>query len=301
MVDLDIDFDLPHVVFSLFSLITVAVTVFFIGFIFYTAYPVFASQGLGFLTGSVWNYNDSVYGIRIFIIDTVIVTLVTLILAVPLSLFTAVFLSEFASPRAAGIVRPFIELLVGIPSVVYGIFGLRVLGDIFKYHINPFLDSHLGFISIFQNVSTSGTGVLLASTVLAIMILPTVVSISEDSMRAVPYSYREGAYALGSTKWETIRHIILPAASSGIISAIILGTMRAMGETMAIVMLLGNSLRIPSSVSDLGYAMTSKILNDINYHVAIPEHRSALFGIAAVLFAIEIVFVALARKMSDRI
>jgi phosphate transport system permease protein len=133
------------------------------------------------------------------------------------------------------------------------------------------------------------------------MILPTVISISEDSMRAVPYSYREGSYALGSTKWETIRQIVLPTASGGIISAIILGTMRAMGETMAIVMLLGNSTRIPSSVSDIGYAMTSKILNDINYHVAIDEHRSALFGIAAVLFAIEIIFVALARKVSDKI
>ncbi|OBZ34519.1 phosphate ABC transporter permease subunit PstC, partial [Methanohalophilus sp. DAL1] len=220
------------------------------------------------------------------------------ILAVPLSLFTAIFLSEIAPPKIAETIRPLIELLVGIPSVVYGIFGLYVIGNIFENYLDPIIDHYFGFIPIFRDVSEgSGNGVLLASTVLAIMILPTIVSISEDAMKAVPYSYREGSFALGATKWETIREIVLPTASGGIMSAIILGTMRAMGETMAIVMLLGNSLKVPSSVFDTSYAMTSKILNDIGYHVAIEEHRSAIFGIAAVLFAIEIVFVGLARKI----
>lgn len=298
----DIFLRIPHAVFLLCSITTAFVTIFFVGFIFYTAYPAFAREGLGFITGSVWDYGNNIYGIRIFIAGTLILTVVTLILALPLSIFTAIFLAEFAHPRVASIVRPLVELLVGIPSVVYGIFGLFVLHDIFRDHINPFIDNILGFIPIFANTSpSSATGVLLASVVLAIMILPTIVALSEDAIRSVPQEYREASFSVGATHWETIRKVVIPAASGGIMGSVILGTMRAMGETMAIVMLMGNTQKIPTSILDTGYAMTSKILNEIGYYVAVDEARSALFGIAAVLFAIEIVFVALARKIGGRV
>jgi phosphate transport system permease protein len=294
---------LPHILLLTCVLATAAITIFFIAFIFKTAFPVFESQGLGFITGTKWSYSEQVYGIRIFIIGTLAMTGVTLLLAVPVSVFTAIFLSEFAPVRVAGIMRPMVELLVGIPSVVYGIFGLFVLENIFQHHIDPFLSGTLGlFIPFFHDPSpNSGSGVLLASTILAVMILPTIIALSEDAMRAVPFEYKEASFALGATHWETIRKVVLPTASGGILAATVLGMMRAMGETMAIVMLLGNSQKIPSSVLDTGYAMTSKILNDIGYYCAMDEPRSALFGIAAVLFAMEILFVAAARKIGGRL
>ncbi len=292
---------IPPTVFLLCSITMLFITIVFMGFIFYTAYPVFEKEGLGFITGSVWDYSLNIYGIRTFIAGTIILTSITLILALPLSFFTAIFLAEFAGPRLASIVRPFVELLVGIPSVVYGIFGLFVLHNIFRDHINPFIDNYLGSMSIFVNTSPSNaTNVLLASVVLAIMILPTIVTLSEDAIRSVPQEYRFASFALGATQWETISKVVIPAASGGIMSSVILGTMRAMGETMAIVMLMGNTQKIPTSILDSGYAMTSKILNEIGYHIAVDEAKSALFGIAAVLFAIEIVFVALARKLGGR-
>ncbi|WP_407356165.1 phosphate ABC transporter permease subunit PstC [Methanolobus sp. WCC5] len=298
----DILLRIPQTVFLLCSITTAIATILFVGFIFYTAYPVFAREGLGFITGSVWDYGNNIYGIRIFIAGTLILTVVTLILALPVSIFTAIFLSEFAHPRVAAIVRPLVELLVGIPSVVYGIFGLFVLHKTFRDHVNPLIDSILGFIPIFANTSPStATGVLLASVVLAIMILPTIVALSEDALRSVPPEYREASYSVGATQWETIRKVVIPAASGGIMGSVILGTMRAMGETMAIVMLMGNTQKIPTSILDTGYAMTSKILNEIGYYVAVDEARSALFGIAAVLFAVEMMFVALARKIGGRV
>jgi phosphate transport system permease protein len=294
--------DFPHLVFNLCGLATAILTVFFVGFIFYEAIPVFQSQGLvNFLTGTEWSYPRHIYGIRNYIAGTLIMTVVTLILAVPISLFTAIFLAEFAPEKVSSAIRPLIELLVGIPSVVYGIFGLFVLEDFFQYHVDHFLDTYLGFIPIFKDVTPSGgSSVLLASTVLAIMILPTIVSLSENAIRSVPLELHEASFGLGATHWETIRNVVLPTASGGILSSVILGMMRAMGETMAIVMLLGNTAYIPSSILDTGYAMTSKILNDIGYHVAIDEDRSALFGIAAVLFAIEILFVWAARKIGEK-
>jgi len=291
-----------NLVFLACSMIITSVAIFFVGFIFYTALPVFESQGIiNFIIGQEWSYSDNIYGIRTYIAGTIIMTVVTLILAVPISIFTAIFLSEIASPHLASTIRPFIELLVGIPSVVYGIFGLFVLENVFQEQIDPLIDSLLGFISIFVDVNPgSGTGVLLASTILSIMVFPTITTISEDAIRSVSVESRHASFALGANRWETIRRVVLPAASGGLLSAVVLGMMRAMGETMAIVMLLGNSNSIPSSILGPGYAMTSKILNDIGHHFSETEPRAALFGIAAVLFAMEILFVGVSRNLGGR-
>lgn len=293
----------PEYVFSSCTILTALITIYFIGFIFYFAYPTFASQGLiNFITGSEWNYSENIYGIRIFLGGTIVLTLVTLMLAVPVGVFTSVFLSEFASPKVVSIMRPLIELLVGIPSVVYGVFGLFVLGPIFGSYVAPITVSILGFIPFFQDIGSDlGVGLALSSTVLAIMILPTIISISEDSIRSVEREYREASFALGATHWETISKIVLPAASKGILSAVVLGMMRAMGETMAVVMLFGNAKQIPTTFFSSGYAMTSKILNEIGLHIAEETSRSALFAIAAVLFATEILFVGLARVIGGKL
>jgi phosphate transport system permease protein len=172
--------------------------------------------------------------------------------------------------------------------VVYGFFGVFVLNDFFRDEVKPFIGSTLGLIPIFSNVVPRiGNSILLASTVLAVMILPTVTILSLEAMRSVPKEYKEASIALGATHWETVKKIVIPASISGIVTAFMLGIMRAMGETMAVVMLTGNTLKMPTSVLDVDYAMTSKILNDMMYWFPDDYGRSALLGIAAVLFSIE--------------
>jgi phosphate transport system permease protein len=295
-------YDIPRLFFLSSAAVSALVVFLIFGFIFLTAAPVFEKEGVGFLTGTTWNYSTGEYGILVFLVGTIVLTAVTMVIACPLGIFTAIFLAEWAPVWLEKTIRPLIELLVGIPSVVYGIFGYFVLENIFRYHIDPFIDATLGFIPIFRDPNPgSGTGILLAASVLAVMILPTVTALAQEAMRSVPREYREGSLALGATRWETTRMVVIPIAAPGILTGIILGLMRAMGETMAVVMLIGNTSRFPVSILDTGYAMTSKILNDIGYWVAVDEARSALFGIAAVLFCLEIVFVGLIRFVEKKL
>ena len=211
----------------------------------------------------------------------------------PVGILTAMYLAEWAPAWMEKILRPLVELLVGIPSVVYGFFGLLILSDFFITYLNPFVDHVLGFIPIFRNVKPNfHVGLLLTATILAVMVIPTIVALSQDAMRGVPDEYREASIALGATRWETLRNVVIPAAFPGIVTAVVLAMMRAMGETMAVVMLMGNTPIIPASIFDEGYTMTAKILNDILYFVSFPEPRAALFGIAVVIFLMEILAVA---------
>lgn len=293
--------DLPGRIFLLSAASTAAVAALMVLFIFVTAAPVVEKEGIGFITGTTWSYDTHQYGIFNYIVGTLVLTAVTMLLAVPLSIGTAIFLVEWAPAHVDRAVSTSIELLVGIPSVIYGIFGYFILEPIFRFYVDPAVSSTLGWIPIFHdNNPGSGSSILLASFVLAIMVLPTITALSREAMRSVPSEYREGSLALGATRWETLRRVVIPASVAGILTGIILGMMRAMGETMAVVMLLGNAAVIPGSILDPAYAMTSKILNDIGYHICEEEAKSALFGIAAVLFLIEIAFVALVRCVVSR-
>lgn len=230
------------------------------------------------------------------------VTATTIAIAVPLGLATALFLSEWAPRWLDQVLMTLIELLVGIPSVVYGIFGFFVLRSYFTDFINPFIANTLGFIPLFQSGgNNTGLGIPLAATVLAIMILPTIVALSREAMRGVPLELREGSAALGATQWETIRHLVVPSSLSGIITGVILGIMRAMGETMAIVMLIGNTSGIPTSILGMGEPLTAKILLDIENYIIDPDARSALFALGAILFIMEIVFIVVIHIISDRL
>ena len=272
------------------------------GFIAWTAAPVLAKEGFGFITGSVWNYDTHQFGILVFLWGTLILTAVTMILAVPIGVMTAIYLAEWAPGPVERILRPAIELLVGIPSVVYGIFGFFVLDGFYGDTLFPFLASLLGWTPLFRIVQPDqGLSILLAATILTIMVLPTIVALSQEAIRAVPREQREASLALGATGWETIRHVVLPAALSGIVTSVVLAMMRAVGETMAVVMVIGNSPHMPTSILDTGYTMTSKILNDIGYYLGEPEPRSALFAIALVLFVIELGMVAGVRIFTDRL
>jgi phosphate transport system permease protein len=234
-------------------------------FILRDGLPAFREIGaLEFLFGTVWRPGQEQYGILTMIVGSVAVTAGSLLLAVPLGIACAILLAEVAPFRLRQILRPAVELLVGIPSVVYGLVGLVLL------------------VPAVRQLGGNGFSVLAASIVLMAMVLPTIISISEDSIRAVPATYKEGALALGATHWQTIRRVLLPAARSGIGASIVLGMGRAVGETMAMIMVIGNSINFPETPLDPARTLTGNIAVEIGY--AAGTHRSALFATAIVLF-----------------
>lgn len=246
---------------------TVAVLFLITLFIFKEGTPFLAQYGLSrFLTGSVWLPAEDTFGIFPMIVGSICVTIGALIVGVPLGVGTAIYLVEFSNKRVRNIIKPTIELLAGIPSVVYGFIGIMVL--------SPWIRIHLG---------GSGLSILTASIVLGIMILPTIISISMDSLSALPPAYKEGSIALGATTWQTVVMVLLPGAKSGILAGIILGMGRAVGETMAVIMIAGNAIRVPTSIYDSVRTLTSNIALEMGY--ALGMHRAALFANAVILFA----------------
>lgn len=218
-----------------------------------------------FILSVVWSPGEGKYGILPMILGSFCVTFGALTVGVPLGVACAIFLVEFSNKKIRTIVKPAIELLAGIPSVVYGFMGIMVLA--------PIIRTYLG---------GSGLSVLCASLVLGIMILPTVISISMDALMALPPSYKEGSLAMGATLFQTVTMVLLPAARSGIFTGVILGMGRAIGETMAVIMVAGNAIKIPSSILAPVRTLTANIALEMGY--AIGDHRRALFATALVLF-----------------
>ena len=249
-------------------------------FVGWKAWPIVTQYGLGkFITGTVWSASSEQFGILPLIVGSFIVTLGALALGTPLAVGTAVFLSDVASPRVRSIVRPAVELLAGIPSVVYGFFGIIFLRSIMS-----------------EFTGTLGFGAATAWIVLAIMIVPTIAALSEDAIRSIPEGIREASYAMGATQWQTIYKVVVPAAKIGIIDAIILGMGRAIGETMAVLMVVGNAPVFPASIFAPLSTMTSQIVMDMPYAVGL--HRTALFAMAAMLFLFSMFLVAMVRLLS---
>ncbi|MFH1702895.1 MAG: phosphate ABC transporter permease subunit PstC [Nitrospirota bacterium] len=251
-------------------------------FIFKEGIPIIFKAGINnFLFSTHWAPTKGYFGIFSMIVSSLYVTIGSLIIGVPLALACAITLAELAPLRLTVILKPTIELLAGIPSVVYGFLGVVLLV--------PLIRDYLG---------GPGLSLLTASIILAIMILPTITSISIDAIQAVPYSYKEGSLALGATHWQTIRMVILKAARSGIITAIILGMGRAIGETMAVIMVAGNALKLPSSPLSPVRPLTSNIALEMGY--AAGDHRAALFATGIVLFVFIMVFNVLANIITKR-
>lgn len=251
-------------------------------FIFGEGTPVMFKHGLKkFLFGLDWYPLEKSYGLLPMIIGSLFVTSGALVIGVPFGLACAIVLTEFSSKRLRRILKPVIELLAGIPSVVYGFLGVVILV--------PFIRNNFG---------GPGLSVLAASIILGIMILPTIISISIDSLEAVPRSYREGSIALGATRWQTTRMVMFPAAKSGIVASIILGMGRAIGETMAVIMVAGNAATIPRSPLDPVRTLTSNIALEMGY--AAGEHREALFATGVILFIIIMVLNTIANLTSKR-
>lgn len=246
--------------FSIFAVVLICV------FLFGSGFPAMWKIGLGkFLFGVVWMPSNNVFGIFPMILGSLYVTAGAIILGVPVGLLTAVFLSKFCPKKIHGFLKSSIDLLAGIPSVVYGFFGMMI--------IVPFVRGTFG---------GNGSSILTASILLGMMILPTIISVSESALNAVPMSYYEGARALGATHERAVFVVMLPAAKSGILAGIILGIGRAIGETMAVIMVAGNQARIPDSILKGVRTLTANVVIEMGY--ATDLHREALIATGVVLF-----------------
>ena len=248
-------------------------------FLFASGIPAIAEIGpLEFLTGTVWKPGSDIYGILPMILGSIYATLGALVIGVPIGLFCAVYLSRFASPRIKRLLTPGVELLAGIPSVIYGFFGLVVLVPLIR-----------------QVFHVQGMSLLAASIILGVMILPTIITVARSSLDAVPESYYEGALALGADHERSVFRVLVPAAGSGVMAGVVLGVGRAIGETMAVVMIAGNQVQIPDSLLDGVRTLTTNIVMEMGY--AADLHRDALIATAVVLFVfvlvINLVFAAL--------
>ncbi len=257
-----------ELVLSVVALVSLSVLGLITVFIFKEGLPAFKEVGLWeFISGHRWSPSTNSFGIFPMLVGTFMVTVGALVIGMPLGLGCAVYLSEFSGPKSAVVLKYMVELLAGIPSVVFGFIGLTV--------IVPFIRAHLG---------GPGFSVLASSIVLGFMILPTMVSVSYDALKAVPGAYRDSMMALGATKWQTVRMAVLPSARSGILAAAILATGRAIGETMAVIMVAGNATAVPGSLLDPVRTLTSNIALEMGYSVGL--HRQALFATGIVLFVL---------------
>lgn len=273
------------------ALIAASAVVFILGYLVLTSLPIFFETGIsGFLFNTVWNPTGVVpsYGIAALLIDTLLVTFGAMVFSVPLGIICAVFLAYLAPQKVRDIVKPAIELLAGIPSVVYGFFGMVVLCSL----LQSVLDIPSGFCW------------LAASILLGIMALPTIVSVSEDALYVVPKDYTEASLGLGATKWQTISRVLIPAAASGISAAVILGMGRAIGETMAVMMVAGNAAVIPSPIWDVlspVRTLTATLGIELAEVASGSMHYYALFGVATILLLITLLINLLSSRITKKI
>jgi len=263
--------------FFLIALSTLSALAVITIFIFVEGIPLISKVGImNFIFGMKWAPSQGLFGIFPMIVGTVSVTLGAALIGVPVALCVSIFMVEFAPQWMRNIMRPAIQVLAGIPSVVYGFWGLTF--------IVPLIRTYLG---------GPGLSILAGSLILAIMILPTIVSISEVSLLTLPGLYKQGALALGATHWQTIWGVLLPAAKSGIMASIILGIGRAIGETMAVIMVLGNAVAMPQSILDPARTLTTNIGIEMGY--AAGEHQQALFATGIVLFVMIMILNSVAQ------
>ena len=271
-----------RIVFMLAACFSIVAVFFICFYLFINGLPAIAEIGpLKFLGGMEWRPNNDIYGIFPMIIGSIYVTAGAIVVGVPIGILTAIYMAYFCPKKLYKIIKPAVELLAGIPSIVYGFFGLVVI------------------VPLIQDAfHTSGNTVLAASILLGIMILPTIVSVSEASLQAVPDSYYEGSLALGATHERSVFFVCLKAAKSGVLAGVILGVGRAIGETMAVIMVAGNQAVMPGSLLSGVRTMTANIVLEMSYATGL--HREALIAMAVVLFVfimiINLSFSALKRK-----
>ncbi|MCX7683309.1 MAG: phosphate ABC transporter permease subunit PstC [Anaerolineae bacterium] len=247
------------------------------------------------LLASEWRPLKQEFGFLPFIAGTLWVTLIAMLLATPLSLLCAIYLAEYAPRRLRELVKPPIDLLAGIPSVVYGLWGVLTIVPFIREVVAPWAREALGFLPLMRSDNPTGYSVLAGGIVLGVMVFPVIISTAEEVIRAVPNGLREAALALGATRWQMVKGVVLRRALSGVIAAVVLGFSRAFGETMAVMMVVGNVPQLPRSIFDAGYPLSALIANNYGEMMSIPLYDSALMAAALILLIVVVVFTALAR------
>ncbi len=248
-----------------------------------------------FITGTTWDPVAAVYGALPYVVGTLASSAIALVLAAPVGVLAAVYLAEWAPRRAAAPLTFVIELLAAIPSVVIGLWGVFILGPVLKSTVETWLVAAFGRVPLFAGPPFA-SGLFVAGVILSIMILPTIISISREVIGAVPQGQREAMLALGATRWETVRHAVIPAAGSGIVGAVILGLGRALGETMAVTMVIGNGQDVPTSLFGQANTIASKIATTFN-EAEVGLNTSALIALGLILLAVTVVINAAARLL----
>ena len=253
------------------------------------------------LTASEWRPQQGKFGFLTFIAGTLWVTVLAMALALPPCLLCAIYLAEYAPHRLRGMAKPVIDLLAGIPSVVYGVWGMLTVVPLVGRYVAPALDRWLGVIPLFRADNPTGYGLLAGGVVLAVMVFPTIIAVAEEVIRAVPQGLREASLALGATRWQTIRKVVLRRAWPGVIAAVVLGLSRAFGETMAVLMVVGNVPQVPHSIFDPAYPLPALIANNYGEMMSIPLYDAALLGGALILLVIVLAFNLASRLVVVRL
>jgi phosphate transport system permease protein len=230
------------------------------------------------------------FGFAPFIYGTLWVTMVAMIIAVPVCRLCAIYLSEYAGPRTRAIMKPILDVLAGIPSVIYGVWGLITVVPLIDHVIGPGLNGVLGFIPLFRATNPTGFSILAGGMVLGLMVTPVITAVAYEVMQTVPHGLREASLAVGATQWETVKFAVLRKSLPGILAGVVLGFSRAFGETMAVLMVVGNVAQIPHSILDAAYPLTALIANNYGEMMSIPMYDAALMLAALILLIVVLAF-----------
>ena len=288
-----------HKITMLFAASVLAVLVGIIVSLFIGAVPAFKEFGLGFITTVEWDPVNDKYGAAIAIVGTLVTSLIALLIAFPVSFGIALFLTEICPVWLRRPMGTAVELLAGIPSIIYGMWGLFVFAPLFADHVQPLLKSSLGNLPIIGQLFKGpmmGIGILTAGLILAIMIIPFIASVMRDVFEIVPAVLKESAYGLGCTKWEVVRKIVLPYTKTGVVGGVMLGLGRALGETMAVTFVIGNANKLSWSLFTAGNSISSTLANEFA-EAQSPLHVSSLFALALILFIITFIVLSAAKLM----
>ena len=277
--------------FFIFTLLPALLILFVTVALFVRSWPIISEYGLSdLLFGEVWKPNNGQFGFWPFILGTFWVTTVGVILSVPPCLLASIYLAEYAHARTRSFAKPILDLLAAIPPVVYGVWGLLAIVPFVDDVLAPLSDRWLGSVSIFSVNQPTGFNVLSAGIVLAVMIAPLIISVMYEILSTVPNDLRHASLAVGATQWQTIRNIVLPQVGPGILAAVVLGASRALGETIAVLMVVGNIPQIPNSIFDSAYPLPALIANNYGEMMSIPLYDAALLSAALVLLVVILIF-----------
>ena len=290
-----------HKITLTFSLIVLVALLGIIVSLFVNAWPAFQKFGFEFIWRVEWDIVNEEFGAAIAVVGTLVSATIALLIAVPLSFGVALFLTETCPVWLRRPLGTAVELLAAVPSIIYGMFGLFIFAPLFAEHGQPALQSTLGqmpLIGTFFGGAMNGIGILAAGLVLAFMVLPFVAAVMRDVFEIVPPILRESAYGLGCTTWEVVRHVVLPYTQKGVVGGVMLGLGRALGETMAVTFVIGNSNKLSTSLFAPGTSIASTLANE--FGEAADMHMSALFGLGFLLFVITFFVLAIAKVMLIR-